>query len=338
MKSTQFTVLGVCGAQGALLFPFKNQLIGNIEPRGVFHTPKEEQWKKNFGEIPFRRDWGFCEEAQVDVILGSPNCGHSSVFSYSRKKTLGKPREDVSLNLFVNSIIKFKPKIFMLENLPKLLDMIPLDNWELLLPDYSFIVHCDSVMAWGNSQKSRKRMLIVGVRKDCSQYRKFFERVFRVNNPLKVGELSKMVRKEKNYREMSDKVLAMYDSRKPIKKNLTVEEVRILWKTDFKGYNKWPMPGTKMKSLPGVYKNQRDAYPMTVRPSSRQFNPRGKIMGLEEYRVIMGFPEEFEIYFENGPKRNYWLNKGRITLTKGAVFEMGLWFKKCLSRALKSSR
>ena len=34
-------VLGVCGGQGALLFPFKDKLIGNIEPRGVFHTKSE---------------------------------------------------------------------------------------------------------------------------------------------------------------------------------------------------------------------------------------------------------------------------------------------------------
>ncbi len=38
-------VLGVCGGQGALLFPFRDKLIGNIEPRGVFHTGREEQWK-----------------------------------------------------------------------------------------------------------------------------------------------------------------------------------------------------------------------------------------------------------------------------------------------------
>lgn len=47
-------VLGVCGAQGALLFPFKRYLIGNIEPRAVFHTKNEEQWRLNFGEIPLK--------------------------------------------------------------------------------------------------------------------------------------------------------------------------------------------------------------------------------------------------------------------------------------------
>ena len=46
-------VLGVCGAQGALLYQFKDYLVGNVEPRALLHSKDEEQWKLNFGEIPF---------------------------------------------------------------------------------------------------------------------------------------------------------------------------------------------------------------------------------------------------------------------------------------------
>ena len=107
-------VLGICGAQGALLFEFKEHLIANVEPRAVFHSKKEEQWKLNFGDIPFVRSLEEVKNSKIDLILGSPSCGHSSVFSYSRKKSLGKPREDVTLNLYLSSIKKFKPAIFML--------------------------------------------------------------------------------------------------------------------------------------------------------------------------------------------------------------------------------
>lgn len=84
-------VLGICGAQGALLFEFKEHLIANVEPRAVFHSKKEEQWKLNFGDIPFVRSLEEVKNSKIDLILGSPSCGHSSVFSYSRKKSLGKP-------------------------------------------------------------------------------------------------------------------------------------------------------------------------------------------------------------------------------------------------------
>ena len=55
-------VLGVCGGQGALLFPFRDKLIGNIEPRGVFHTSREEQWKANFKGIPFLKGYELPED------------------------------------------------------------------------------------------------------------------------------------------------------------------------------------------------------------------------------------------------------------------------------------
>ena len=62
-------VLGVCGGQGALLFPFRDKLIGNIEPRGVFHTGREEQWKANFKGIPFLKGYELPEDWHPDIIL-----------------------------------------------------------------------------------------------------------------------------------------------------------------------------------------------------------------------------------------------------------------------------
>lgn len=338
-----FRVLGVCAAQGALLFPIlknsKLKIIGNVEPRAVFHSRKEEQWNLNFPGIPFARESSQFDDKRVDIIVGSPSCGHSSVFSYSRKKSLGKPREDPTLNLYISEVQKHRPKIWAMENLPKLLDLIPLPEWEAKFPEYTFIVHCYSVSVFGNSQVSRKRLILIGIRKDYEEGKEYFKKVYQIHPPMKCGQLYRLRRKKLNYREHPTKVLAMYDSRKlPRKKNLTVEEVRILWNTDFKDCYKWPMPGTKMNTLPGVYKNKKDSYPMTVRPSSRQFNHKGKIMGLEEYRLIMGFPGDFQVYMprckRGSEEFNYWLNKGRNTLTKGSTYEMAFWFYQCLSKSL----
>lgn len=124
----------------------------------------------------------------------------------------------------------------------------------------------------------------------------------------------------------------MYHYADKSKTTLTVAQVRKLWKTEFKNDYKWPMRTQKMKTLPGVYRNRKRSYPLTVRPSSRQFNPHGRIMGLDEYRVIMGFPKSFKVYFDNA-NPTYWLNKGRNTLTKGAVYENSLWLKSCLQKA-----
>lgn len=325
-------ILGVCAAQGALLFSLRKYVIGNIEPRAVFHTKNEEQWKLNFKDTPFERCDSIFKNSEVDVIIGSPSCGHSSVFSYSRKKSLGEPKTDPTLNLYLDCVKKFKPKIFLLENLPKLMDLIPQPEWEYNLPDYELIVHCHSVIVFGNSQQSRKRLILIGIRKDSGINKKYFKRIYPVSKPLKNEEILGKVRHTVNYRENDDKKLAMYHFNDKTKQGLTVSQVRKLWNTEFKDNYKWPMKTLKMKTLPGVYRNRLNTYPLTARPSSRQFNFYGEIMGLEEYRIIMGFPKKFRIFFDES-ERGYWLNKGRNTLTKGSVFEVGKWFGKQLKKA-----
>lgn len=327
-------VLGVCAAQGALLFPLKKYLLANIEPRAVFHTTGEIQWKLNFWDIPFLRKLENYEGPVPNVIVGSPSCGHSSVFSYSRKKTLGKPREDLTLTMFMQSIERFEPKIFLMENLPKLMDLIPLEEWQQKLPNYELLVHCHSVFDFGNSQKSRKRLILIGIHKESTLKTEDFNKIFQVSEPFLVSDIPNLIDKKLNFREDDTKKLAMYHYKDKNKQTLTVKEVRKLWTGEFKDEYKWPMKTLKMKTLPGVYRNRPNAYPLTVRPSSRQFNPSGNPMGLEEYRVIMGFPKKFKVYF-NKEAKTYWLNKGRNTLTKGSVYEVGKWFKICLKKSWK---
>lgn len=324
------SVLGVCGAQGALLFKFRKNLIANVEPRSVFHTTFEEQWRLNFGDIPFLKTLDKVESQKpIDIIIGSPSCGHSSVFSYSRKKSLGVPKDDKSLSLYLKSIEIFKPKIFLLENLPKLLELYPIDEWVSVLKDYEIIKHCHSVSYFGNSQVSRKRLILIGVNKKLKVDKTIFSVVKSTKKLKSVRELYKDIRTDLNYREDDDRELAMYHYKDVKKRNLTVGEVRHLWQHEFKKEYKWPMKNQKMKTLPGVYRNRWEAFPLTARPANRQFNPAGETMGFEELRVIMGFPKKFKVYY-NPNRSYYWLNKGRNTLTKGSVYEVGLWFYKCI--------
>lgn len=340
MKYEELTVLGVCGAQGALLHPLRKcKIIGNIEPRGVFHSPGEEQWKINFGDIPFLRSLNDLPKCpKVDILVGSPSCGHSSIFSYSRKKSLGNPKNEVTINLFCESIRQFNPGIWLMENLPKMLNIIPLTEWEKQYPGYKLLSICHSMADFGNSQVNRERLVLIGIRKDYKLKPEFFKKIFKVQKIRRVYQLEKEIRAELNYSEDNSKRVPMYDSRK-IKggvkpKNLTLKEVHWYWNHDYKDEYKWPMPNTKMNTLPGVYRNRKNGYPMTARPSSRQFAPSGWNMGLEEYRVIMGFPTTFKVYMDLS-RKEYWLNKGRNTLTKGACYEVGVWFRKCIKNSLE---
>jgi site-specific DNA-cytosine methylase len=246
-------VLGVCGGQGALLFPFKDKLIGNIEPRGVFHTKSESQWKANFKGIPFLKGYELPEDWHPDIILSSPDCGSCSVMRLSKSKALGDPKSNKSIQLVFQAIQYYEPALFLIENLPRLLSLISKEMLTDFFKNYKLIFHERSVSDFGNSQVSRKRLVIVGVHLDKGKkYLNSFNEVFQVNTPKLTRDLLVQAPQEALI-PFSDKVLAMYDYRKlPEKKNLTVRQVRQLWTHDFKDEKKWPIKTAKMSTLPEI--------------------------------------------------------------------------------------
>lgn len=329
-------ILGVSAAQGALLFPFlhskKYKILANIEPRGVFHTSCESQWKLNFRDIPFYR--GFCLQEfdeKVDIVVASPDCGIASVMRLSKVKELGNPKDNRSLNLVTAAILEYKPKIFLIENLPRLLSLLPKDFFEETFKDYKLVFHERSVSDYGNSQVSRKRLIVIGVHKKTGKkYLNAFNEVFQVKTPKLTRDLLSVSPYGSNYNIPIEKTLAMYDYRKlPEKKNLTVEKIQVLWNSAFKNEKKWPIKTAKMSTLPGVYRLELDKPPLTLRPADRQFRPDGYPLGINDFKVIMGFPKKFKIYIDQ-ENYLYWLNKARYTIAKGSVYEVGLWFKKCI--------
>lgn len=328
-------ILGVCAGGGALLLPFrkKDMIIANIEPRAVFHYPEEPNWVQNFGNVPFLREGGN-PDWKPDIIVGSPDCGSSSIMRLSKKKVLGNPKDNESINLLLSSIDLYKPKVFLIENLPRLVSILNKDFWEERYPDYNLITHTTSVMSFGNSQKSRDRSIIIGVRKDQpDKLQRAFDKVFRVRVPEHVDALLADYKDPENYNIPKRKVLAMYDYRLlPEKINLTVRQIHRLWNGDFQDEYKWPIKTAKMHTLPGVYRLKEDHYPLTVRPADRQFRPDGYPLGIKDYKNIMGFPEDFKLFID---KNNYiaTLNKARYFLCKGSVCEVGIWFKRCLVKS-----
>lgn len=327
-------VLGICAGQGGLLFPFRKHLLGNIEPRGVFHTPGEEQWKTNFKGVPFYK--GYCLQEfdeKVDIIISSPDCGASSIMRLSKVKELGKPKDNRSLNLVIEGINYYKPKIFLIENLPRLLSLLPNKYLQEAFKDYKLIFHERSVSDYGNSQVSRKRLIIIGVHKKTGKkYLNAFDEVFQVKTPKLTRDLLFVSPYGSNYNIPIEKTLAMYDYRKlPEKKNLTVEKIQVLWNSAFKNEKKWPIKTAKMSTLPGVYRLELDKAPLTLRPADRQFRPDGYPLGILDFKAIMGFPKAYKIFMDEG-NYLYWLNKARYTIAKGSVYEISVWFKRCLKK------
>lgn len=346
-------VLGIAAGVGSCLFTFHKrrnfEVIGNVEPRAVFHTKKEEQWKLNFGNIPFERSIEpYLKKMKPDIIIGHPDCGDSSILRMSRAKKKGDVKANPSVNLFLNSINHYQPSVFLLENLSPFLESHPLESLnDMFFERYSLIAIQGSVSLWGNSQVSRKRLVVIGVLKSnkvahldgsklvwlCNQFQSLGQHRY---SSLKMAETFELGREElpeiAHYRELPSTFVSMYHPPTQRRK-ITFENAEQIWKQLGTNVQRWPVGG-KMKSQPGVSKHVSGKPPLTVRKQNRQFGTLGLVLSPREMANIQGFPISFRLFVDLN-QRVYWLNKNRVAVTKCPPYEISKWFKKVIKKSIR---
>lgn len=326
-------ILGVTAGLGVALYPFKDNLIGNIEPRPVFHTPLNEQWEANFPGIPLFKKDSWAPEL-TDVIISSPDCGSGSMLRMSRSKKMGDHKTNNSLITFLDYITQYAPKIFLFENLDGLFKSFPELEFRDILKQYRLIIHSCSVEYFGNSQKTRKRLIIVGIRNDLpKKVDKYFKKPdyrSKIKTCIKLyGDLKESNMNLGHVREHQSLIISIYARTK-----MSIRQIRLYWRQNLKGKKRWFTYGkAKFLTAPGVYRNLANDYPATARKANRQFDHKGRMLTPRQLARIMGVPDIFHIHMVEGKKKNYWINKGRTAITKGMVYEVATWFKKCLIKS-----
>jgi len=332
-------ILGICGGNGVILYPMRKYLIGNIEIRSNFKTPEDIQWKLNFPNIPlYTNPVDMTRAISCDVIVGAPNCGHSSMLAYSRAKKTSDPMKDESFELFLIGLKYYKPKVFMMENLPKTLEMVPKEVWEKSFPNYELIFHSLSVTEWGNSQKTRIRLVIIGLRKEIfgnnlSKVQYQFFNVYKINKLKTCKELLIGLREGEileigHIREDISDIITMYAGFR-----ITLRKIQEYWLNNPE-QKRWQVNNKKFTTAPGVYRNLDKGYPAVARKANRQFNDQGLQMSPRELARIQGIPDTFKIWMDKD-KKGFCINKGRTTVTKTPPYEIGRWFYKQLKKSEK---
>lgn len=330
-------ILGVCGGNGVILHPLKEYVVGNFEPRPIFHSKFSKQWHSNFEyRQPIFKDWQLCKKmiGKVDIIMGAPDCGHSSILSYSRKKTLGEPKENISLTYYIKAVKYYKPKIFLMENLPALLNTYGKQDLINAFEGYNVKIIKGTMDEWGNSQINRERLLIIGYINP--EWKKKFKKPDLKSQIKTCQELLEGLDEENleiaHIREDIRLSFTMYSGFR-----ITGIETALKWRKELKGKSRWPVEDRNFTTVPGVYRNLDDSYPATARKANRQFNNKGLMMSPRELARIQGVPDDFKIYIEDDEDTTYkdliyWINKGRTSVTKCPPYEIGVWFKECLNK------
>lgn len=170
----EFTALGaICGIGSMLIGCYQAgfKVIGNYDWRKYYRRKDEDginTFEQNFG-VPFHGDWSeIPEEVKqswkgVTIMCGHEDCGNFSNLNRNCAETCGDPGRIPDL---IANIAEVRPRFFFFDNLPKSLQAVPMDYWHKMLPDYDLYPEWVSNYHYGNMQKNRKRMFMIGALKE----------------------------------------------------------------------------------------------------------------------------------------------------------------------------
>jgi DNA (cytosine-5)-methyltransferase 1 len=149
---------------------------GNIEWRKYYHAIDDEgrnTYTENFPNSVLTKhiDHLSSDEIErlmnVELALGHPECGAYSALSGANKNYQERQNSDPSdIPLFIGLVKKLQPQFFVMDNLPKSLNAVPIEQYANELPNYDLFPEWVSNYGYGNTQKERNRFFMIGSLKD----------------------------------------------------------------------------------------------------------------------------------------------------------------------------
>lgn len=163
--------LNMIGGVGSMLIGAKQrgvEIVGNIEWRPYYNTGTFEH---NFpGAFMVKRLEDLNEEQEeacqdLDLIIGHTECGGFSNLRANKNNMIDK-KDMGDIPEFVEAVQKFQPKFFAMDNLPKSLLLADWKYWSGAFPEYDIHFEYINNYGYGNIQKFRKRLFIIGSKKE----------------------------------------------------------------------------------------------------------------------------------------------------------------------------
>lgn len=177
--------IGLLAGVGSLLREAEDagfNIVGNMETRSQYFTGRKLSWDLNFPKVPLIREpLAHRLPDDIDLAIGHPPCGSQSALGYSgqsadlsddvRASRQAKRMARKGLvELYVSQVKLIKPRMFVLDNLPKMLDTVaPVEWWETMLPQYRMTFIIMKNWDYGTPQL-RERLWIVGSRKPLPRF------------------------------------------------------------------------------------------------------------------------------------------------------------------------
>ena len=162
-------VLGMISGIGSMLIGAKQQgwdIVGNIEWRPYYHTGTFEYNFPGSFMVKKVEDLSYEQSERckdLDLIIGHTECGN---YSNLRTKKQAMIHNMADIPDFINAVKKFSPKMFAMDNLPKSLISADWQWYHEQLPEYDILFEWVSNYNYGNIQKHRRRLFVIGAKKE----------------------------------------------------------------------------------------------------------------------------------------------------------------------------
>jgi DNA (cytosine-5)-methyltransferase 1 len=169
--------IGIISGIGSMLIGARQagfDVVANIDWREYYFAEDamgRNTFRMNFPTAVFKRtkeqmtDEEFTRFSNPDLALCHCDCGNFSILSSANKSRDRKLYDAGDLPFLTDYIAKFRPRYFVADNLPKSFLAFPIEEYHRLLPDYDIFPEYVSNWGYGNVQKGRKRMFVIGALK-----------------------------------------------------------------------------------------------------------------------------------------------------------------------------
>ena len=163
--------IGITCGIGSMLLGARQagfEIEGNVEWRKYYHESDEHgrnTFRENFPGASFPErmtDEEFERFSNADLALGHPECGNFSQLSGANADKDKRLLDPADIPLFVDLVAQLKPRYFVMDDLPKSFMAFSMEDYASRLPDYDLFPEWVSNWGYGNVQKARKRMFMLG--------------------------------------------------------------------------------------------------------------------------------------------------------------------------------
>lgn len=334
---------------GSMLIGAKAQgyeIVGNIEWRPYYHTGTFEH---NFpGSFMVKRLQDLTPEQleacqDLDLMIGHTECGN---FSNMRRggSTLIENKEMGDIPEFIEAINHLKPKFFAMDNLPKSLLVADWKFYAEALPEYEIHFEWISNHGYGNLQKFRNRLFVIGAKKGLNF--NFIPSEFEHTETVR-DRISKISPTAKNHNLLDENLIypswgryqfdPSYAEKNTEENRITLGEFKEFIReapcnSSLKYYNKKGIQNTKI----GFCKVNIDRHALTITGGGQVGDScyRGDTLNpftIRERASIQGCPDDFEFF----PQNVYKSDKTYLKLIKQTGKFMPVEFCTFLTRQIQ---